>query len=117
MRAAALGSAIAGSGVTLISLTEFGRRVEENGSGGTDHGFGQAVFLMGDGVKGGQVHGTWPGLAPADLIDGDLDATTDYRNLLAEVLERRCGAGSSEVAAIFPGITTDRLDVVRQRAS
>ena len=102
---------------TLITLTEFGRRIEENGSGGTDHGFGQSVFLMGDGVKGGQVHGTWPGLAPSDLIDGDLDATTDYRNLLAEVLEKRCGASSSEVAGIFPGITNDRLDVVRQRAS
>lgn len=101
--------------VTLITLTEFGRRVEENGSGGTDHGFGQAVFLMGDGVKGGQVHGTWPGLAPEDLIDGDLAATTDYRNLLAEVLEKRCGANSSDVAGIFPGITNDRPDVVRLR--
>jgi len=105
------------SDVTLITLTEFGRRVEENGSGGTDHGFGQAVFLLGEGVRGGQVHGSWPGLAPADLIDGDLDATTDYRNLLAEVLEKRCGAGSSEVANIFPGITNERLDVVQQRAS
>jgi len=88
--------------VTLITLTEFGRRIEENGSGGTDHGFGQSVFLMGGGVRGGQVHGTWPGLAPQDLVDGDLDATTDYRNLLAEVLEKRCGAGSSEVAGHLP---------------
>jgi len=102
--------------VTLITLTEFGRRVEENGSGGTDHGFGQAVFLMGEGVKGGQVHGTWPGLAPGDLVDGDLDATTDYRNLLASVLEKRCGAGSADIASIFPGITNDRPDVVQQRA-
>jgi uncharacterized protein (DUF1501 family) len=103
--------------VTLITLTEFGRRIEENGSGGTDHGFGQSVFLMGDGVKGGQVHGLWPGIAPADLIDGDLDATTDYRNLLAEVLQKRCGAGSSDISSIFPDITNDRPDVVRQRAS
>jgi uncharacterized protein (DUF1501 family) len=103
--------------VTLVTLTEFGRRVEENGSGGTDHGFGQAVFLMGDGVKGGQVHGTWPGLAPNQLIDGDLDATTDYRNLLAEVLEKRCGAGSSDVAGIFPGIGSDRPNVVNQKPS
>jgi uncharacterized protein (DUF1501 family) len=105
------------SDVTLITLTEFGRRVEENGSGGTDHGFGQAVFLMGGGVRGGQVHGSWPGLATADLIDGDLDATTDYRNLLAEVLEKRCGAASTDVAGIFPGITNERLDVVQQRPS
>ena len=47
--------------------------------GGTDHGYGQVVFLLGGGVRGGAVHGTWPGLAPADLVDGDLDATTDYR--------------------------------------
>ncbi len=110
-----LGSAM--GDVTLITLTEFGRRIEENGSGGTDHGFGQSVFLLGGGVRGGQVHGTWPGLAPDDLIDGDLAATTDYRNLLAEVLEKRCGASSSEVSGIFPGISNDRLDVVRQRAS
>lgn len=103
--------------VTLITLTEFGRRIEENGSGGTDHGFGQAVFLMGDGVNGGQVHGDWPGIAPQDLIDGDLDATTDYRNLLASVLERRCGATAGDVANIFPGISNERPDVVQQRAS
>jgi uncharacterized protein (DUF1501 family) len=103
--------------VTLVTLTEFGRRVEENGSGGTDHGFGQAVFLMGNGVKGGQVHGTWPGLAPNELVDGDLDATTDYRNLLAEVLEKRCGATSGNVADIFPGIGGDRPNVVDQKPS
>ena len=51
------------NGVTLVSLTEFGRTVRENGSGGTDHGYGHAVMLMGGGVKGGQVHGQWPGLA------------------------------------------------------
>ncbi len=103
--------------VTLITLTEFGRRVEENGSGGTDHGFGQAVFMMGDGVRGGQVHGDWPGIAQSDLVDGDLDATTDYRNLLASVLEKRCGASAGDVAGIFPGIDNVRPDVVQQRAS
>jgi uncharacterized protein (DUF1501 family) len=101
-------------GVTLVSLTEFGRRVEENGSGGTDHGYGQAVMLLGGGVKGGQVHGTWPGLADNDLIDGDLDSTTDYRNLLAEILEKRCGASASNVDDIFPNITSDRPNVVDQ---
>ncbi|MEO8477131.1 MAG: DUF1501 domain-containing protein [Actinomycetota bacterium] len=100
-------------GVTLVTLTEFGRRVEENGSGGTDHGFGQAVLMLGGGVKGGQVHGTWPGLAPGDLIDGDLNATTDYRTILAEILENRCGA--STVADIFPGISGGRPGVVDPR--
>ena len=103
--------------VTVITLTEFGRRIEENGSGGTDHGFGQSVFLLGGGVRGGQVHGTWPGIAPADLIDGDLDATTDYRTLLATVLERRCGASSSDVSSVFPGLPNERPDVVQQRSS
>jgi uncharacterized protein (DUF1501 family) len=103
--------------VTVITLTEFGRRIEENGSGGTDHGFGQSVFLLGGGVRGGQVHGTWPGIAPADLIDGDLDATTDYRTLLATVLERRCGASASDVSSVFPGLPNERPDVVQQRSS
>jgi len=95
--------------VSLVTLTEFGRRVQENGSGGVDHGYGQAVMLLGGGMKGGQVHGTWPGLAEGDLIDGDLAATTDYRNLLAEILEKRCGAGA--LSGIFPGLTNDRPNV------
>ncbi len=99
--------------VTLVTLTEFGRRVEENGSGGTDHGFGQAVLMMGGGVKGGQVHGAWPGLAYGDLIDGDLNATTDYRLVLAEILEKRCGA--RERRGIFPDIDATRPGVVNQR--
>ena len=99
--------------VTLVTLTEFGRRVEENGSGGTDHGFGQAVLMMGGGVKGGQVHGSWPGLAPNQLIDGDLNATTDYRVVLAEILEKRCGAAS--VSGIFPELGSGRPGVVNPR--
>jgi len=100
--------------VTLVSLTEFGRRVQENGSGGTDHGHGQVVLLMGGGVKGGQVHGQWPGLAEEDLVDGDLAATTDYRAILAEVLEKRCGAAVGDVDGIFPGLGSARPDVVHQ---
>jgi uncharacterized protein (DUF1501 family) len=101
--------------VTLVSLTEFGRRAEENGSGGTDHGYGQVVFLLGGGVLGGQVHGTWPGLAPGSLVDGDLASTTDYRTILAEVLEKRCGAGS--VSDVFPGLDGTRHGVFSQRPS
>jgi uncharacterized protein (DUF1501 family) len=99
------------SSVTLVSLTEFGRRVEENGSGGTDHGHGQVVLLMGEGVKGGQVHGDWPSLAPGDLVDGDLAATTDYRSILAEVLEKRCDASAADVTGVFPGLGSSRPDV------
>ncbi|HEY6568085.1 MAG TPA: DUF1501 domain-containing protein, partial [Actinomycetota bacterium] len=96
------------NGVTLASLTEFGRTTRENGSGGTDHGYGQAVMLLGGGVKGGQVHGDWPGLDE----DDDLTPTTDYRNLLAEILEKRCGASSANINEIFPGIDNDRPDIV-----
>ncbi len=102
------------NGVTLVSLTEFGRTARENGSNGTDHGYGQAVMLLGGGVKGGQVHGAWPGLGPSQLFDGDLASTTDYRNLLAEVLEKRCGASPANINDIFPGITTARSNVVNQ---
>jgi uncharacterized protein (DUF1501 family) len=109
--AADLGPRIAD--VTLVTLTEFGRRVEENGSGGTDHGFGQVVLALGGGVRGGQVLGSWPGLAPSALVDGDLNGTTDYRLMLAEVLEKRCGAGS--VSSVFPGIGSSRPGLFNQR--
>ena len=57
------------------------------------------------------MHGMWPTLAPGALVDGDLAATTDYRTILAELLEKRCGAGSSYVSSIFPGIGAVRPDV------
>jgi uncharacterized protein (DUF1501 family) len=83
--------------VTVITLSEFGRRVEENGSAGTDHGYGNAVLLLGGAVNGGEVHGRWPGLGPDQLVDGDLAVTTDYRQLVAEVLQARCGIAPTEV--------------------
>jgi uncharacterized protein (DUF1501 family) len=98
--------------VTLITMTEFGRSLTENGSGGVDHGHGQAVLMLGGGVNGGVVHGDWPGLANDALVDGDLAGTTDYRQLLAEILEKRCGAS---VSTIFPNAPAERLGVVRPR--
>jgi len=98
---------------TVVSMTEFGRSLVENGSGGVDHGHGQAVMLLGGGVVGGQVHGTWPGLEDDALVDGDLAGTTDYRQLLAEVLEKRCGA--SGISTVFPGASSERIGVVRAR--
>jgi uncharacterized protein (DUF1501 family) len=64
-------------------------------------------------VRGGQVHGRWPGLAPGSLVDGDLAATTEYRTILAEILEERCGAGG--IGSIFPGIGSERPGVVNAR--
>jgi uncharacterized protein (DUF1501 family) len=101
------------AGVTLVTLSEFGRRVEENGSAGVDHGHGNAVLLMGGGVVGGRVHGRWPGLGAADLVDGDLAGVVDYRLVLGEVLQKRCGLGS--LAPVFPGLRGTPLGVVRAR--
>jgi uncharacterized protein (DUF1501 family) len=98
--------------VTVITLSEFGRRLEENGSGGVDHGHGNQVLLLGGGVNGGQVHGTWPGLKEADLDDGDLAKTTDYRQVLAEVLSKRCG--QTGMSTVFPGLPSGVLGVVKQ---
>lgn len=100
--------------VTLVTQSEFGRRVGQNGSGGVDHGHGNAVLLLGGGVVGGRVHGVWPGLDDGDLVDGDLAGTTDYRGILAEILQKRCGQGS--VGTIFPGLDSSRPGVVRARS-
>jgi uncharacterized protein (DUF1501 family) len=101
------------AGVTLLTLSEFGRRVGENASGGVDHGHGNAVLMLGGGVAGGKVYGTWPGLAPANLDDGDLKGTTDYRTVLGEVLQKRCGMGS--VDGVFPGVAPGTSGIVRAR--
>lgn len=94
-----LGSAMAG--VTVLVMTEFGRRAGENGSLGTDHGTGSAMLLLGGGVAGGQVYTDWPGLGPSQLYQGDLDVTTDIRTVMAELLARR--AGEMDLASVFPG--------------
>jgi len=88
--------------VTVVTLSEFGRRVEENGSGGVDHGYGNAVLLLGGAVNGGTVHGTWPGLAENSLLDGDVAVTTDYRTVLGEILSKRCQVG--DLSGVFPGM-------------
>jgi uncharacterized protein (DUF1501 family) len=88
--------------VVVVTLTEFGRTVRENGNRGTDHGHASVSFVMGGTVRGGRVHGKWPGLAGGDLYEGrDLKLTTDFRDLLAEVLRNHAGIGS--VDSVFPG--------------
>lgn len=98
-------------GVVVVMLSEFGRRVAENGSGGTDHGYGGAVLVLGGGVNGGKVHGSWPTLTPGALVDGDLAVTTDYRHVLADVLSLRCGVRT--IGDVFPGLPPSRLDLVK----
>jgi uncharacterized protein (DUF1501 family) len=99
--------------VTLVTISEFGRRVGQNGSGGLDHGYGNAMLMLGGGVRGGKVHGKWPGLAADRLVDGDLAVTTDYRAVIGEILRARCGV--SDVAAVFPGVHPSTLGVVKAR--
>ncbi len=87
--------------ITIIALTEFGRRVAENGSGGTDHGTGNVAFVMGGGVNGGQVFTDWPGLRAQDLVGpGDLLPTTDYRTVIAEMMEKRMNYANHQ--ELFP---------------
>lgn len=94
--------------VTIVVQSEFGRRAGENSGLGTDHGSGGAMMLLGGGVRGGEVYGDWPGLAPDQLTGpGDLRVTTDYRTILAELLE--CRHGSKPADNLFPGLGGNRL--------
>ena len=88
--------------ITLVTMSEFGRTARQNGTGGTDHGHANVMFVLGGGVKGGKVYGKWPGLAPEQLNDGrDLAVTTDFRSVLGEAALKVLGAGHLE--RVFPG--------------
>jgi uncharacterized protein (DUF1501 family) len=88
--------------VLLLTMSEFGRTVRENGSRGTDHGHGNAMLLFGGAVDGGKVHGRWPGLNEADLYEGrDLAVAADFRSVLGEVAHKHLRAPNA--AALFPG--------------
>ncbi len=104
-----LGAALADT--TLVTMSEFGRRLEENGNQGTDHGHGGVLLLLGGGLVGGKVHGRWPGLAESQLDHGDVAGANDYRDVLSELLIARLGV--ADVAKIFPGYTYQRLGVFR----
>ena len=95
---------------TVIVMTEFGRRVKENSSFGTDHGRGGVMFAMGGGVRGGRVIGAWPGLS-ADLLTGpgDLQVVHNYRNVLAPILARY-GVGD-RMQTVFPDFKLEPLDL------
>ena len=98
--------------VTIVTITEFGRRLQENVSLGTDHGRASAMFVLGGNVQGGRVFADWPGLASDHLeAPGDLRVTTDYRNVLGEIVATRLR--NNRVAEVFPGLKLQPLNLVR----
>lgn len=89
--------------VTVVVMSEFGRRLKENASRGTDHGHGNIMLVLGEHVAGGKVYGDWPGLDNEKLYErADLAVTTDYRRVVGEALAKR--RGDEKLAAVFPGL-------------
>ncbi len=92
------------SRLTVVVMSEFGRVARENASQGTDHGHGNVMFVMGGAVQGGRVMRNWPGLAAGQLYENqDLHVTIDYRNILAEIVQRRLA--NPNLSVVFPGFT------------
>ena len=99
--------------LTVVTMSEFGRMLNENGSAGTDHGRGGSMWVMGGGVQGG-VHAAWPTLAPDALDDGDLAITTDFRDVLSEILVQRLH--NPAVDLVFPGYRATYRGILRPSA-
>jgi len=95
---------------TIVTMSEFGRRVEENASGGTDHGHGGAVLVIGGGVQGG-VHGRWDGLAHRTSL-GDVPGSNDYRDVLSEVVSKRLNLSAGKLKHVFPGWKAKPVGIV-----
>ena len=94
--------------VTVVSMSEFGRTAKENGTRGTDHGHANVMFAMGGGVQGGKVYGEWPGMEREQLYEQrDLNLTTDFRDVLGEMVVRHLG--NRKIAAVFPGYGEPRF--------
>jgi uncharacterized protein (DUF1501 family) len=88
----------------VLVISEFGRTARENGNGGTDHGHGNAMWVMGGPVNGGKVYGRWPGLAEDELHEGrDLAVTTDFRSVLGHALQSHLKVSPQRLADVFPG--------------
>jgi uncharacterized protein (DUF1501 family) len=88
--------------VVVLTMSEFGRAVRENGNRGTDHGHGNAMMVIGGGVRGGHVYGRWPGRAAEKRYDGrDLAVTTDFRDVFGEIITNHLGL--RDARQVFPG--------------
>jgi uncharacterized protein (DUF1501 family) len=99
--------------VTVVAMTEFGRRIEQNANSGCDHGHGAVALLLGGGLAGGTIHGNWQGLAPAVRDQGDVPGSNDYRDLLGEVVSARLGLGIGNLSTVFPGHQIQPIGVMR----
>ena len=96
------------SDVVVVTMSEFGRAVHQNGNRGTDHGHGTCFFTMGGSIKGGKVYGDWPTLAPDKLFQNrDLAVTTDFRDVFGEICARHFGVGMNDMAKLFPNYAVD----------
>jgi uncharacterized protein (DUF1501 family) len=102
------------SNTAILVMSEFGRTVAENGNGGTDHGHGNAMWLLGGAIKGGKVYGEWPGLSQSQLYQGrDLAVTTDFRDAIATVLGRHMQLDGAKINQIFPSYSPQQnIEVV-----
>ena len=88
--------------VVILTMSEFGRTAKENGNRGTDHGHANAMFVIGNSVRGGKVYGDWPGLKSDQLNEGrDLALTTDFRDVFGEIATKHLG--TANLKAVFPG--------------
>jgi len=97
--------------IVIISMTEFGRAVRQNGSGGTDHGHASCIFLAGGPVRGGKIYGQWPGLAPQQLYEGrDLALTTDFRSVFSEILIKHMGV--NDISNVFPNFAPVSISLI-----
>ncbi len=93
--------------IVLVTMSEFGRTVEENGNAGTDHGHGSLMMVLGGPVQGGKVYGKWPGLEKEQLFEGrDLAVTTDFRAVLGELVGGHLG--QKDLGPVFPGYQAGR---------
>lgn len=101
---------------TIVVMSEFGRTARENGNGGTDHGHGNAMWVIGGAVEGGRVHGDWQGVGDAALHEGrDLPVTTDFRHVLAQIAERHMRLGDAQLNKLFPDLPrqSGQLQLIR----
>lgn len=92
---------------TIVAMSEFGRTAKENGNGGTDHGHGNVMWILGGDINGGKVYSRWPGLSPTGLHENrDLQTTTDFRSVLTFVLNEHIEVPQAALTRIFPGFSS-----------